>query len=55
MADAVTYLIGVARHAGMRRIAAKLGNVRSDLLALANEEDGEADPDPIASAPVDRM
>lgn len=54
MADAVAYLIKVARHAGMRRIATKLGSVRSELLDLAREEVGEVESDRIVSVPPDQ-
>jgi len=54
MADAITYLIRVARHAGMRRIATKLRSVRSELLILAAEEISDSDTDGIATAPPDQ-
>ena len=47
MADAISYLIRVAKHSGMGGIATKLGRVRSELLILASQELGEADPDSI--------
>jgi hypothetical protein len=35
MAEAVTYLMRVARDAGLRAVATKLGNVRANLLSVA--------------------
>ncbi len=51
MADAITYLIMVARDAGMRRIATKLAYVRSDLLAHVNEEPDKSENDGIRLTP----
>lgn len=43
MADAVSFLVGVARQAGMRTVAVKLAAVRTDLLVLASDADGDED------------
>ena len=38
MADAVAYLMRVARQADMRKVAIKLSRVRADLLVLSGDE-----------------
>lgn len=38
MADALAYLIRVAKQAEMAKVATKLGSVRADLLTLSGEE-----------------
>jgi hypothetical protein len=45
MADALSFLMRVATEAGLRNVAAKLANVRSNLLDLTvNQTDEDGDP-----------